>query len=56
MRLYAIGDLHLSFGEGVEKPMDIFGPLWEGHAEKLRANWEAIIQPEDTVIICGDIS
>ena len=56
MRLYAIGDLHLSFGEGVEKPMDIFGTLWEGHAEKLRANWEAIIQPEDTVIICGDIS
>ena len=56
MRLYAIGDLHLSFGEGVEKPMDIFGPVWEGHAEKLRANWEAIIQPEDTVIICGDIS
>lgn len=56
MRLYAIGDLHLSFGEGVEKPMDIFGPLWEGHAEKLRTNWEAIIQPEDTVIICGDIS
>lgn len=56
MRLYAIGDLHLSFGEGVEKPMDIFGPLWAGHAEKLRTNWEAIIQPEDTVIICGDIS
>ena len=56
MRLYAIGDLHLSFGEGVEKPMDIFGPLWAGHAEKLRTNWEAIIRPEDTVIICGDIS
>ncbi len=56
MRLYAIGDLHLSFGEGVEKPMDIFGPLWAGHAEKLRTNWEATIQPEDTVIICGDIS
>ena len=36
--------------------MDIFGPLWAGHAEKLRTNWEAIIQPEDTVIICGDIS
>ena len=36
MALFAIGDPHLSFG--AQKPMDIFGPQWEGHAEKLRRN------------------
>ena len=35
MKIFAIGDLHLSFGEMVEKPMDIFGGQWVGHTEKL---------------------
>ena len=35
MALFAIADLHLSFGSG--KPMDIFGPQWKDHAERLRA-------------------
>ena len=29
MAIYAIGDLHLSFG--TNKPMDIFGGNWENH-------------------------
>lgn len=56
MKIFAIGDLHLSFGEKVEKPMDIFGGQWVGHAEKVCKNWKKWVQKEDTVIICGDIS
>lgn len=56
MKIFAIGDLHLSFGEKVEKPMDIFGARWVGHAERLRKNWEETVTSEDVVIICGDIS
>lgn len=39
MSIYAIGDLHLSFDERVDKPMDIFGPLWANHTERLKENW-----------------
>lgn len=56
MKIFAIGDLHLSFGDMVEKPMDIFGGQWVGHTEKLCKEWNRLICPEDTVIICGDIS
>lgn len=53
MALYAIGDTHLSFSSN--KPMDIFGPGWEGYVEKLQAGFEQV-QPEDTVVLCGDLS
>ena len=56
MKILAIGDLHLSFGQGVEKPMDIFGELWQGHAQRLKEQWLASVKPEDVVIICGDLS
>lgn len=56
MSIYAIGDLHLSFSPEVEKPMDLFGHAWIDHAERLKKNWLAMIKPEDTVIIPGDIS
>ena len=51
--LYAIGDLHLSFG--TDKPMDIFGGGWIGHAAKIKSGFQ-ILQPEDVCILCGDIS
>lgn len=56
MSIYAIGDTHLSLNKEVEKPMDIFGPEWENHAERLKKEWEENITVEDVVIICGDIS
>lgn len=56
MSLYAIGDLHLTFGGEVDKPMDIYGGPWVRHAEKLRAFWTERIRPEDTVLIPGDVS
>ncbi len=54
MHIYAIGDLHLSFSS--DKPMDMFGPAWENHADRLLAAWEATITQDDLVLIPGDIS
>lgn len=56
MKIFAIGDLHLSMGEDIEKPMDIFGGEWVGHAEKLYNNWTESVTDDDIVIVCGDIS
>lgn len=53
MALYAIGDPHLSLGSS--KPMDVFGGAWTGYVEKLKKGFESI-GPEDTVVLCGDIS
>ena len=56
MSIYAIGDLHLSFDERVDKPMDIFGPLWANHTERLKENWINTVRETDTAIIAGCIS
>ena len=56
MKIYAIGDLHLSLNPGVDKPMDVFGIGWENHHERLKQNWEARVNEEDVVIIPGDVS
>ena len=53
MSLYTISDLHLSFG--VNKPMDIFQG-WENYENKLKENWESVVNHDDTVVIPGDIS
>jgi predicted phosphohydrolase len=54
MRIYAIADLHLSLTS--EKPMDVFGEAWRGHAEKLERNWRERVLQDDLVLIPGDIS
>ena len=54
MALYAISDLHLSFG--TNKPMNIFGSKWENYTEKLKTNWQSVVKTDDVVIIPGDIS
>jgi len=55
MNVWAIADLHLSFGVP-EKTMEVFGPQWERYAQKIEAHWREVIQPEDFVLIAGDIS
>ncbi len=55
MKIWAIGDLHLSFGvEG--KEMDVFGPGWENHAERIKEHWTATVGRDDLVLLPGDIS
>ena len=54
MSIFAIADLHLSFGEN--KPMDIFGTNWEGHFNKIKEDWEKNVTNADTVLIPGDFS
>jgi len=36
--------------------MDIFGSRWTGYTEKLKKRWNSVVDPEDTVVIAGDIS
>lgn len=53
--VFAIGDLHLSFGVK-NKEMDLFGPLWKNHAEKIQKAWDATVSPDDIVLVPGDLS
>ena len=48
MALYAIGDLHLSLS--VNKPMDVFGPGWANHVQRLE---EAFSQLTAEDVTCG---
>jgi predicted phosphohydrolase len=53
MAVYAIADLHLSFG--TDKPMDVFSG-WTNYTERIRNNWQKLIGENDTVVIAGDVS
>lgn len=53
MALYTIGDTHLSLGS--DKPMDIFKG-WQDYVQRLETNWLRVVDPEDTVVLAGDIS
>ncbi len=53
MSLYAIGDLHLSFG--VDKPMNIFKG-WENHVERIEKSWRSAVKEGDIVVLAGDTS
>jgi uncharacterized protein len=55
MEVWAIADLHLAFGDQ-SKSMEVFGPQWKDYAQKISANWNHLITPEDLVLIAGDIS
>lgn len=55
MRVWALADLHLSFGVP-DKQMDIFGERWANWTQKIETNWRALVAPEDLVLIPGDIS
>ncbi len=55
MIIYAIADLHLSVGVP-GKNMDIFGPQWTDYMGSIAKNWRAVVQPEDLVLLPGDIS
>ena len=54
MKIYAIGDLHLS--TKVQKPMDIFGEGWDNHFQRIETDWLSKVNSNDIVLIPGDIS
>lgn len=54
MRVLAIADPHLSRRD--PKPMDIFGPGWDGHPEAFFEGWRATVREDDLVLIPGDLS
>lgn len=54
MAIYGLSDTHLSFS--VEKPMDVFGSRWKGYLPKLIYGWNLAVNPEDTVVVPGDLS
>ena len=54
MSIYAMADLHLTYG--TNKPMNIFGNVWEDYEEKLKQNWISKITDQDTVLLPGDFS
>lgn len=54
MKVFSISDLHLSINS--DKPMDIFGPVWENYLEEIEASWDSLVSDDDIVLIPGDIS
>lgn len=54
MSIWALSDPHLSFGS--DKPMDVFGNHWADHSSLIKQHWEERVQPEDTVVLPGDLS
>lgn len=36
--------------------MEIFGDAWEGHFNKITADWNLKVQDDDVVLLCGDTS
>ncbi len=53
MAVWAISDLHLP---ARQKPMDIFGPHWANHFERIREDWLGRVKPEDIVLLPGDLT
>lgn len=53
MSVFAIADTHLSLS--VNKPMDSFDG-WNNYVERLKKNWNSVVEKDDTVVVAGDIS
>ncbi len=55
MSLYVIADLHLSTANEA-KSMEVFGRRWSDYVQKIKTRWNALVTPQDTVVIPGDIT
>ncbi len=55
MALYAIGDMHLSYGIE-DKPMDVFGENWHNYMDRLKENCHRVLKEDDVLLIVGDSS
>ena len=56
MSLYAIGDLHLHFQTPLKARAQRTERVWKNHEEVFRRNCEALLTPEDTLLLAGDHS
>ncbi|MDE0881833.1 MAG: metallophosphoesterase, partial [Myxococcota bacterium] len=54
MAIWAISDLHLSLNS--DKPMDVFGKHWADHHLRMAESWDALVSPDDLVLVPGDNS
>ena len=54
MKIFAISDLHLSINSN--KPMDIFGPVWENYLDTVKNDWREKVSDDDIVLLAGDFS
>lgn len=55
MALYALGDLHLSFGCPA-RPANLRKGVWRDHEERIRNNWISTVSEDDTIVLTGDFS
>lgn len=55
MAIFAMSDLHLALSNP-EKSMSVFGPGWENYIERIKAGFEELVGPDDTVLMPGDLS
>ncbi len=53
MALYVLSDTHLSLS--TNKSMTVFRG-WDDYVERLEKHWRALVEPQDTVVIAGDVS
>jgi len=53
-RIWALADTHLSFAK--PKPMDIFGEHWRDHPARIEAACRAVVEPDDLLLMPGDLS
>ena len=54
MNIFSISDLHLSINSN--KPMDIFGPVWDDNFSKIKQDWQSKVSNDDIVLLAGDLS
>ena len=54
MKVFSISDLHLDLNN--TKPMNIFGPVWNNHTDKIISSWNELVTDDDVVILAGDYS
>lgn len=55
MPIWALADPHLAIGIP-SKHMSAFGEPWIDYTEKIEKHWKELVQPDDLVLIAGDIS
>ena len=53
MALFVLSDTHLSLN--ADKSMTVFRG-WDDYVSRLETKWRALVRPEDTVVIAGDVS